>query len=115
GRRSRRRPAAERRLAAHPGPDEQGGLEQAVEHRAGLGPRCFPRLAHLALDLRLAEDHRVEARRDAVKMAHRRAVALEVAVLAGIATGTEALAQDGPDRLGRRVARFGEVEFGAVA
>src|SRR3989454_6130417 len=48
-------------------------------------------------------------------MAHGFAVALEVSILAGTATGTQALAQDGPDRLGRRVARFGEVKFGAVA
>src|SRR5256884_5134813 len=43
-------------------------------------------VSHLPLDLRFPEDHGIEPRRDAIQMTHRIAIALGVAVRAGVAT-----------------------------
>ena len=64
--RGHRHPAlGDRRLRAGPLPGRQRPAEQPVEDRPGgaldQGELVGP--LHLALDLRLAEDHRVEARR----------------------------------------------------
>ncbi len=53
--------------------------EHAPQRAGGAG--CLVRALHLPEDLRLAEDHRVEARRDAEDMSHRLATAPLVEVL----------------------------------
>src|SRR5436309_11346200 len=73
-----RRSHAEARFGAHAGPDVQRSLKQPMQHGTGLRARCFPGLPHLSLDLRLAEDHRIETRRYAVEMADRITVAGDV-------------------------------------
>ena len=76
--------------------------EEAVEDRPGgalLGARA-PRRAHLALDLALADDHRVEAGGHPEELGRRAVVAQHVAG-AGELVGRDAGVGD--DRLGQRV------------
>ena len=56
------RAMADARLVAHAPRREQRGLEEPVEHRPRRGAAHLPRVAHLAMDLRLAHHHRVHAR-----------------------------------------------------
>src|SRR2546421_9910615 len=93
----------------------QSGLEQAVEHRPGLRLGELPGFAHLPLDLRLAQDHRVEAGRYPIEMAHRLAVALQIPVGAGLATVAESLGEDRPDGLRHGPAGVGGAGNAAVA
>ena len=57
---------AERRLLADPAPGARRGVEQPGQARPGgaLALGAAERLAHLRVDLRLAQHHRVEPRRD---------------------------------------------------
>ncbi len=117
GRRSR----AEPRFGAHAGPDVERRLKQPMQHGTGLRARCFPGLPHLSLDLRLAEDHRIEARRYAVEMADRITVAGDVTVLPRAAchgrgaTGWKPLPQQCPHGLKRRLVVGDQIELGAIA
>ena len=54
--------------------------KKAMQHRPRLPARDFPRFPDLPLDLRFAEDHRIEARRHPVEVPHGIAVALHVAI-----------------------------------
>ena len=103
----------ERRLAPHPPSDEQRGLEQPIQHRTRRRPAGLPRVAHLTVDLRLADDHRIETRHDAEEMLHRLAVASYVAVAARL--GAKALAVQLPHGRCRLVLAFDEIQLGAVA
>src|SRR3989454_64222 len=105
----------ESRLAAHTGADEQGRLEQPMQHGARLSLGRLPCVSHLPLDLRFPEDHGIEPRRDAIQMAHRIAIALGVAVRAGVATTAQPLRQERPHDLRHGVVPLGEVEFRAIA
>src|SRR5881398_272703 len=113
--RGRRRAGGETGLAAHAGAHQQRGLEQAVQDRARHGLGDVPGLSHLPLNLRLAQDHGIEARRHTVQMPHGVAVALDVAVLAGAGPDAQALREQRPHRFGNGVVRLGQVELGAVA
>ena len=59
---------------------EQRRLEEAIEHRPGMRAARFPRVAHLSVDLRLAEHHRIETAGDAEEMRRRFPVAAHIAV-----------------------------------
>ena len=71
---------AERRLLPHPASGARRRVEEPGQRRAGgaLGLGAPQRLAHLGVDLRLAEDHRVEPARDGEQVIGR--VALPVGV-----------------------------------
>src|SRR5207237_1165102 len=104
-------------LTAHSRAHQQRGLEQTVQHRSRQGLGDVPGVAHLPLNLRLAEDHRIETRRNAVQVPHRVPVALDAAALAGAAPAAlpQALREECPYRCGDGVVGLGQVELGAVA
>ena len=86
-----------------------------MQHGSRQRLRDIPGLAHLPLDLRLAEDHRVEPCRHAIQVPHGFAIAPQIAVGAGSAAVTEPLAEQRPDGVRRRVGGVAQVELGAVA
>src|SRR3989454_878302 len=86
-----------------------------MQHGARLSLGRLPGVSHLPLDLRFPEDHGIEPRRDAIQMAHRIAIALGVAVRAGVATTAQPLRQERPHDLRHGVVTLGEVEFRAIA
>src|SRR5689334_24108557 len=53
------------RLVTHAAGNEQRCLKEPIQYGAAMLAAVLPRSAHLAVNLRLAENHRVEARGDA--------------------------------------------------
>src|SRR5712691_580905 len=72
-----RRPYPQARFGANARPDVQRRLKQPMQDGTRLRARRFPCLAYLSLDLRLAQDHRIESRRYPIEMANGVAVAGE--------------------------------------
>ncbi len=110
---------ADRGLRADPLARRQRGGEQAVRERpGGAGARRgFVGAPDLSLDLGLADDHRLEARRDAVELARGVAVARRVDRL-GELGGTDAgAAREQPQHVALGLHRVAddEVDLGAVA
>ena len=77
----RRRPSSNTRLFARSGCSEQRSLEKAVEQWPGLTAALFPGVAYLSVNLRLAQNHRVEPGSD------REEVCCGVAITAHIDVG----------------------------
>ena len=73
----------------------------------------LPCIAHLPVDLRFAEDHRVESGRNAEEMANRVAIPPHIEV--GTDVGAESLGHQPGNGCRRRVRAFADVELGAVA
>src|SRR3954469_1932718 len=95
------------------------GAEQAVRHRAGRARRQreLVRAADLALDLGLADDHRLEPAGDAVELARGVAVARRVDDLREGGRADARARGELRERIGLGLHRVGrdEVELGAVA
>jgi hypothetical protein len=82
GRRAHRRGAArDRRFVPDASRDEQRRLKETIEHRPGVGAAYLPRVSHLSVDLRLAENHRIETACHAKEMRDRIPVSTDVAEL----------------------------------
>src|SRR2546428_635081 len=97
------------------GAADKANREHRMHPGARLGFGRLPGVSHLPLDLRFPEDHGIEPGRDAIQMAHRIAIALGVAVRAGVATTAQPLRQERPHDLRHGVVPLGEVEFRAIA
>ena len=101
----------DRRLVAHATAHHERRLEEAAQHRARGAAAALPRVSHLAVNLRLAEDHRVDARGHAIEMRYRLAVAAHVSIRRDVFAKKRG--EVVPDRGdGIVVAR---VKFGAIA
>jgi hypothetical protein len=85
GRADRRCPMPDRRLRPDTARHEQRRLKKAVERSRGLGATDLPRIPYLPLNLRLAENHRIESRRHAEEVLHYFALASHVPVGRGVA------------------------------
>ena len=96
-------PFAERRLGAHALADAERPVKQLAQQRPGAVPlgRGLERVLHLAEDLRLADDQRVEAGRDAEQVPRR----LGVVVARRGAAGTPRAAAGGSGSGSRRAPR----------
>lgn len=88
-------------------------LEEAVEHRARHGPASLPRVANLAVDLRFAHHHRLDARGNAEQVRSRLAIPPHVAE--GHSISPESPRQHLPDRGCCLLLSLDEIELGAVA
>src|SRR5205814_1754042 len=71
---------------------------------------------HLSLDLRFAQNHRVETRRDAIEVPHRLALVRDVAILPGTAArdAVEPLTQQRPHGFQCRLVFRDEIKLGAI-
>ncbi len=111
--------AADPGLRAHALAGLQRGAEQAVRHRPGRagGERGLVGALDLALDLALADDHRVEARGHAVELARRVAVARGVDDRGQLGRADLGAARQPAQQLGLGLHRVAadEVDLGAVA
>ena len=100
-------------LAPDPPSREERTLEEPIQNRAGFGPAPFPRIADLAMNLRLAHDHGLHARRNAEEMHRRSTVPPDVAVTARVAS--QPFRQHLPRRRGRFPLPLNEIELRAIA
>ena len=114
----RDRPLAEAGFGADPLADGERGVEEAMGHGAGKVQVARQRVGalHLAENLRLADDQRVEAAGDAKEVARRIVAAVDVEML-GEPAGLDAviLAEEARDGVGRRLAVAEAVDLRAVA
>ena len=112
-------PGADRGLGADPLAGGERLAEEPVHDRAGgpLDERELVGALDLALDLGLADDHRVEPGRDAEQVARGVVVAKRVEVRDQLGRPDVGLAGEDPERgrLGLDVVADREVELGAVA
>ena len=83
----RRRTSADTGLVAHATTNHQRRLKEPAEHRPRGTAASLPRVAHLAMNLRLAEDHGVDAGGDAKEMRD------GIPIASHVAEGSDVLAE----------------------
>ena len=109
---------AEAGFAAHSLADGEGRMEQAMRHRAGelqLARGCVGRL-DLTKNLRLADDERVEAGRDAEEMPRRVDAAVAVQVLGETRrVDFVVVAKEAPEGVAGGIGFADGVDLGAIA
>ncbi len=101
------------RLTSHTACHEKGSLEESIENGTALSAARRPCIPHLAVDLRFAKDHRVEAGRNAKKVRDRVAIPTHVSVAARPLT--QARRQGAPDRGHGIAVALDDVELRAIA